>query len=93
MRSRLAVIVSAVAGVALAAPGIKDAPAKPDPLVGVWTLESVAFGGQVRPDPDALRWEFKSDGKYVKHRGEQRTEFRYSRDPKTDANATNPKST
>ena len=80
----LGIALGLASGQGSGAPGPKDPPAKADPLVGVWTLESVAFGGKVHPDPDHLRWEFTADGKYVKHRGDKRYEFRFTRDPKTD---------
>src|SRR3954470_3957382 len=87
MRRLTTAVTVVLSGLAPAAPGLKDPPAKPDPLVGVWALETVASGGRVHPDPDHLRWEFTADGKYVKHRGEKRFEFRYVRDPKADPQA------
>jgi uncharacterized protein (TIGR03067 family) len=75
--------VVVLAGFTFAAPALKDPPAKPDPLVGVWTLESVAFNGQVRHAPDGLQWEFTADGKCIRHVGtsvawEKKGEFQYT---------------
>ena len=80
-------VLSLALALTLGAPGLKDPPAKPDLLVGVWTLETIAFGGQVRPDPDGLRWEFAADGKYYRHRGDKRYEFRYELGPKDEPRA------
>jgi uncharacterized protein (TIGR03067 family) len=72
---------------AVAAPGLKDPPPKADPIVGVWTLETIAVGGKVHPDPDRLRWEFTADGKYIKHRGDGKFEFRYELGPDAEPRA------
>src|SRR5262245_65330689 len=75
--------------ITLSAPGPKDPAAKADPIVGMWTLETIAFGGKVRPDPDGLKWEFTGDGKYIKHQGDKKHEARYSLEPKADLRAIN----
>ena len=73
--------------IALGDPGPKDPPMKPEPLVGVWTLDSIAFGGKVHPDPDRMRWQFTAEGKYIKHWADKKHEARYSINPKADPRA------
>lgn len=70
-----------VLALTLGAPGLKDPPAKADLLVGVWSLESVAYGGKVRPSSDHLCWEFTADGKYTDDTN-QPYKGSYSVDPK-----------
>jgi uncharacterized protein (TIGR03067 family) len=81
------VVVTLLLSAVLGAPGPKDPPGKPDPIVGVWTLEAIGFRGEMRPDPDGLRWEFTADGKYVRHRGDKKSEFRYELGPKGEPRA------
>jgi uncharacterized protein (TIGR03067 family) len=67
------------------APGPKDPPAKPDPLVGVWELESVAVGGAVKAIPaGGQRWEFAPGGKLIASGVGLQAESRYAIDPKAD---------
>jgi uncharacterized protein (TIGR03067 family) len=75
------------AATVLGASGLKDPTAKADPIVGVWTLETIAFGGKIRPDPDGLKWEFTADGKHIKHRADKKHQAQYTVDSKADPRA------
>jgi uncharacterized protein (TIGR03067 family) len=75
----------------LGAPALKDPPAKPNPLAGVWVLESMAVSGVVQREPadNALRCEFTSDGKWMRYRDDRKLRIngRYSIDLKADPSA------
>jgi uncharacterized protein (TIGR03067 family) len=70
---------------AVAAPQVKDPPAKPDPLVGVWELETVASNGAVKAVPaGGQRWEFAAGGKLIATGVGLQAESRYALGPKAD---------
>jgi uncharacterized protein (TIGR03067 family) len=73
------------AALALGAPGLKDPPAKPNPLVGEWVQVSVSFRGKTYADTD-LRYEFTADGKWLTHVRHEKSpgESQYTIDPEAD---------
>ena len=73
---------------ALGAPGLKDPPAKPNPLVGEWVQVSVALAGKTRTD-SAYRYEFTADGKWLRHFRDKKLQgdSQYSIDLKADPSA------
>lgn len=76
----------------VAAPALKDPPAKPPPsVVGEWELDSQTFAGRPRPPVGGaagpLRYAFGPDHTWVIYRGERRVglaDRAYFADPKAD---------
>ena len=60
--------LAAVAGVAPAAPALKDRPA-PDPLPGRWAADDMSIAGRSSPQWLGLEYEFAPGGRWVIYRG------------------------
>ncbi len=57
----------AAAGLAVAAPALKDRPA-PNPLLGRWEATDLYIGGESSPQSAGLEYEFCPDGRWVIYR-------------------------
>lgn len=76
----------------VAAPALKDPPAKEPPsVVGEWEMESTTFAGRPRPPvggaAGSLRYVFAADGSWTIYRGERKVggaDRAYFADPKAD---------
>jgi uncharacterized protein (TIGR03067 family) len=75
--------------ISLSAPGPKDAPAKPHPIVGEWTLHTMAVGGKVKRSIEDFFEEFTADGKWIRYGDDKKKGAvgRYTLDPKADPKA------
>jgi uncharacterized protein (TIGR03067 family) len=61
-------------GFTLAAPALKERPAKGDNLVGEWVIESAVYNGRPRRQPagEPTRYQFTADGSWNTIRGERK---------------------
>jgi uncharacterized protein (TIGR03067 family) len=63
------------AALTLAAPALKERPAKGDGLVGEWVIESSVYNGRPRRQPagEPTHYQFAADGTWTTTRGERKT--------------------